>query len=1226
MRPGKSLSSSRCQGVALVVVLAFLVLLTSMVVAYFSRTMADRQTSNSSFNQAKADSMARSALDIITSDLKQEIVNGSTPLADPNNTLIIYQPTSNAYMVPMRNGVPPPVSGTYPICSTLLRVSSTNAISSPGVDQLASPALSTGTSANGRNITPARWNQHYLMPLLNATQTDTTPVAKFTSYVPCWIYVTGSGGPANPPLATPGPGIIGRYAYAIYDEGALLDVNAAGYPYLSGTTPREFLTKGSVAFADLTQLTGTAGNSLITQAGVNNLVGWRNYASLQPTGTFPTLAFGNMTSGSSYLTMVLSNTTGFTTVSGTAPAFNGRTNQAFLTRQELINFCVSSGTANFNPQALQYLGTFSRTLTGPSWSPWADASDMGGANGTYNTFAYKTNAEQATITNTSGTSQPNPNRNMPNVRFAAGATITHYNDDGSTSTYTVQAGDPLVQRRFSLAKLAWLSATPPPVGGAAAKAIYDCFGLTWDSTTDPQNPCWVYNHGDPNNILTLDEVARGAFGPVREPDFFELLNSAILNGSVGRDPGTCAWDFSKNVPNSDFPGVAGFNFGVDPAHPANGGGYSSYRDLHILQIGANIIDQYDSDGYPTAIYIKKHDPASYPYSFYRCFDTVYGVEDLPYLLRMNEVTFEFIESGTPTPGAGVIGGWVQPEVWNPHQLPAVVPSARPTAFRISAHGEGRMLWHQNSPNTIGTINYEDPVSATNPDARYIYFDEGTTGAAWRDQPLLLTRNNCDRVNTSTLNQFADTFASETMIGTTPANQFVGICSGTVAFNPDTSGTASSISRQITCGICPITYTLEYKDQAGNYRPYSFMARINQFNSNSYGRDAADPGCKWWRFTTWPNFFMMRPDPRTDRFSDSQGSLLEPNKNTNYYTAIKSTLRPNKTTQNSMVNQEAIGWPKGTVFSYNPTYPATFLTPAGWGNFTHYPDSWMQNLPPASLPGNSSSYCDQDSVTRPGDGYRLNLSTGDGCIQFHSASATPAGVGDNQAPRRPLILNRPFRSVGELGYVYRDLPFKTLDFWSKSSGDAGLLDIFSVTDEPPVVAGGINPNNAPAPVLAAILAGTLKEEISSGSSTPMIMNSGTDAKNIGMAVAGYLALNPLRNRSDLVVGTGTTAAGVTTDLSTVINSAFVAAEKAEKANKSFGEAPVRALAPVANTRTWNLIIDVIAQTGGFSANAPSTTAALNSSFMVQGERRYWLHIAIDRFTGQVIDQQLEPVYE
>ena len=29
-----------------------------------------------------------------------------------------------------------------------------------------------------------------------------------------------------------------------------------------------------------------------------------------------------------------------------------------------------------------------------------------------------------------------------------------------------------------------------------------------------------------------------------------------------------------------------------------------------------------------------------------------------------------------------------------------------------------------------------------------------------------------------------------------------------------------------------------------------------------------------------------------------------------------------------------------------------------------------------------------------------------------------------------------------------------------------------------------------------------------------------------------------------------------------------------------------------------------------------------NFIVEGEQRYWVHVAIDRFTGQVIDQQVE----
>jgi hypothetical protein len=37
-------------------------------------------------------------------------------------------------------------------------------------------------------------------------------------------------------------------------------------------------------------------------------------------------------------------------------------------------------------------------------------------------------------------------------------------------------------------------------------------------------------------------------------------------------------------------------------------------------------------------------------------------------------------------------------------------------------------------------------------------------------------------------------------------------------------------------------------------------------------------------------------------------------------------------------------------------------------------------------------------------------------------------------------------------------------------------------------------------------------------------------------------------------------------------------------------------------------------------------AILAGFLVEGEQRYWVHVAIDRFTGQVIDKQIEVVNE
>ncbi len=70
-----------------------------------------------------------------------------------------------------------------------------------------------------------------------------------------------------------------------------------------------------------------------------------------------------------------------------------------------------------------------------------------------------------------------------------------------------------------------------------------------------------------------------------------------------------------------------------------------------------------------------------------------------------------------------------------------------------------------------------------------------------------------------------------------------------------------------------------------------------------------------------------------------------------------------------------------------------------------------------------------------------------------------------------------------------------------------------------------------------------------------------------------------------------------------------------------ESIARALGEVGQTRTWNLKLDMIAQSGKY---APGETEL--RKFVLGGKQRYWVHVAIDRFTGQVIDKQIEVVNE
>jgi hypothetical protein len=204
-------------------------------------------------------------------------------------------------------------------------------------------------------------------------------------------------------------------------------------------------------------------------------------------------------------------------------------------------------------------------------------------------------------------------------------------------------------------------------------------------------------------------------------------------------------------------------------------------------------------------------------------------------------------------------------------------------------------------------------------------------------------------------------------------------------------------------------------------------------------------------------------------------------------------------------------------------------------------------------------------------------------------------------------------VGELGHAFRDMPWKTLDFFSPTSADAGLLDIFTLSDAP-VIAGRVNPNTPHAEVLEALLGGASQNV---GEGTTLSPAAVTAVAN---DIVTTTKATPFRNRGDIVADYL-----ANTSLSSVLN----------KFNGPFGanplglkierEAIVRALAESANTRTWNLLIDIVAQSGKYPSTV-NASALVPDQFVVEGQRHYWLHLAIDRYTGEVVDQQLEPVDE
>src|SRR5206468_2721596 len=130
----RSQSRRDASGVAIVIVLAFVVLLAAMVIAYLSRTSRDRQVAHGDFNDARSDQLARSALDLVVGDLKQEIAGGSNASTFGGHT--IYTPTGNANMIPTRSGNP--IGNPDPVPNLVRRSVRNDPIAAPGVSSRAS--------------------------------------------------------------------------------------------------------------------------------------------------------------------------------------------------------------------------------------------------------------------------------------------------------------------------------------------------------------------------------------------------------------------------------------------------------------------------------------------------------------------------------------------------------------------------------------------------------------------------------------------------------------------------------------------------------------------------------------------------------------------------------------------------------------------------------------------------------------------------------------------------------------------------------------------------------------------------------------------------------------------------------------------------------------------------------------------------------------------------------
>ena len=1407
-RPFSCHSPRRDRGVALVLVLCFVVLITGLVVAYFSRTLTTRQLSNASANSTQAAILANSATDTILGDLKQEIVNGSIA-ATPPPTLptgkTVYVPAQAIDAVPQRNGTATTIAAIPNLVRRSLRAGLDNA-PAPALTSRASAASSSTPSPSGRTVSLARWNRHYLIPTdasanTASSLTATTPVSSFTA--PDWVFVTAEKGPEV--LTSPNQDasgtvtITGRYAYAIYDEGGLLDVNHTGYP--SASTASHVGTKAAGSYADLTQLPAPSTGSALSVTSVDNLLGWRNYATLQTPGSFPIFFSAPQPVGGTMDTAYYSlfSSTRYNVATPSNPdlvlppasflqtpltVWNNSTDQMFLSRQQLIDYFAATATDSdpknhLDPRYLQYLGTFSRSLNQPSYVQEHSGSTLdpirpkvltSGENGTANQGG-----------NNAGDDLGNPSTNITPNFLAARVVNAFTRYDGTQAV----VGEPLVKKRFPLDRLAWLTYKGPSskrnlgdpdmvaliANGITADFlkqgtdanIMTYFGLAWADTSK-----WTYMHNYGGAILNINNSAKSTdvVRQGREPDFFELLKASINPGSIAKT------SLSSVINSDDIAKGAEYQRATDIS-----------LDVAILQIGANIIDQFDTDSFPTQINYNIGNPKLVPPTG----GVVYGVENLPYLSRIRSGLIRLREADPPEckpasatdtlpfNNTGLAALMYYPELWNPHDWSS---NALNTTESLGAVGPQNFTVYAQTTNYGGsTPDYiyvsggagpsynANPSDAVNPGFHSLYnfqFSNNSTipanagggetrslnidntkmtfvmnttsssnGTLFREPTVLFQPNVPNNISLtspalkSTNTGLGDLIHTPGLFSTAAGGGLLSAVTGTSLPTPPytyiptagspyigfyigshplrwfdngytfpstakppypAKGTTTAVQTQYA-PYNDVTFILSCDDGINGTITYDMKALTAQGQPNGFLSVQVDAGFGLNGTTgTGSQIFdngvrYFEPvDPRSSRFG-LLDSWIQENQHSippKQYAAFSNRLAAD----NSLFTRRQGADPGDPLYDaftdkpYQTGGPYWFLSSTGWYHTTPeagywcYPGLLSQNSPTAGGSAATFYYADPDGVIRRASGGNVPLGTGitppattglpmasaNGTTLAAYSSASSTTVPSRQMDSRPVILNRPFRSVAELGYVYSGTPWKNLDFFLPESGDAAMLDVFCVNDNSDsngMTAGQVNLNTRQVPVLQAVLAGTTKDlwfDTNAHPPTETFINGGAASSSAAQLIAQRLVdrtttkpatgpnsnngPQPLQNVSDLVgrwvspvsaalggVNGQASSDGFAADLADLTSTTGSAADIVTHNTQRFAEGAIRALSNSGQTRVWNLMFDIVAQTGRFTSQAKTL-----DQFNVEGEQHYWVHVAIDRYTGQVIDKQVEVVKE
>lgn len=1210
-------SLARRRGTALVITLSIVVLLAFVLVAFFVKATSTLKAEKAGGGGREASLLAKSAVNLIVTDLQAEMKASSSPLGTN-----VWFPSTNQAMRPSRQ--------------LLAGVATNNAsffnlIKQSGVPMFAgSPTISTtggtATSApasDGRMVSVDRWSS----PMLTGA---TLPVT------PNWIYLNRDGSMA----ATPSAQTIGRFAYNVYDIGGLLDVNAAGFAPVSSGDPSEAATKGGQVWADLRSLPGI------------NPAAYGNDASWPPQWRIPS-DWSAMSSTNASSPLAWYQASGW--LQPYAQSGGAGVDRMFTSRQDLIRY-AQMHESTFDKDAagrfpaLQYLTTFSREVDQPTFRP---------------------------------------STTRPKIDFDEnqGGNDSKGLDDEINPGVRASDGRALVKKRFALDNLKLLASASPD-----AAEIYRLFGLTrsgnkwvYNHGTAGQilNLGGIPSDREPDFFEILKAAIHAGSLGVQHGTSLSISPIAFYRPSLGYDDASLNYQIIQIGANI-------IDQGDENSYPTqiefDGTTFAGVENLPYIDAVAcvSLPEQVISGLNPPV------DPSGV--NFVGIGDWADAGGKVKSLRAVTLLMPRLWNPHAGNPGnqtqvpvnfrvrAEISASGTSPFVQARHTDTANTDFQTGNPWRTDGvdGGSGNVSSYKTDYTSIGGQNY-GPTSAANPalnlNGSAVQFSLAT---GWQasfpntlSDPRILSHlysgsgfssitgtagvTEFSSISPWIQNGFGKTASATALVA--PYEVF-GFPMGRSWMGPYVQNSAGTQKKPLFSVIevwsGPVRLILECQTSSGDWIPYdeayylTFDVSSTTFKPDSYYAltdvsSAAGDGDRGnlavaidgQAIPTYLKF-----DARSKRWGGVMAGATFLGRGTKaqqrllwQYQSIpeRGTLRPGATATLSLGS-----YPQGV--NYYPTASTSFDAGASgvWSaaqNHTDFKQLATANIANVAVNTGTSpagyEYLDPDRTRRRGMGAYWIDNSFDGQPLANESHPTTGAAQSGVARNRPIILNRPFRSVAELGYVFRDTPWRNLDFFTAESGDSALLDFFCIhriaedssgrsavplTNEgAPIVGGKINLNTLQSEVLTALLRGTAREN--QGASTELL--SEAEARTIAEGLVNFTSSTaadkgPFTSLADLVGRPGSAPyRGFADELTSLLPAA-------DTAVKQRREAVVRALTDAGGVRTWTVLIDVVAQSG---IVPPGTTR-----FIPRGESRIWTSTAVDRFTAEVLDSQSEWVNE